>query len=60
MSRFESVIDEEDGTAVCHRTTFGSTVKYVNSDHFKYAQFDVSFGEIKAYFDNARSRGWRC
>ena len=25
---FESVIDEEDGTAVCHRTTFGSTVKY--------------------------------
>ena len=54
---FESVIDEEDGTAVCHRTTFGSTVKYVNSDHFKYAQFDVSFGEIKAYFDNAEVEG---
>lgn len=54
---FESVIDEEDGRSVYHRTTFGSTVKYVNSENFKYAQFDASFGEIKAYLDNAKIEG---
>lgn len=54
---FEAVIDEEDGTSVYHKTTFGSTVKYVNSEDFKYAQFDASFGEIKAYFDNAKVQG---
>ena len=54
---FESVIDEDDGTSVYHRTSFGSTVKYVNSDDFKYARLDASFGAIKAYFDNAQVRG---
>ena len=29
----------------------------MNSENFKYAQFDASFGEIKAYLDNAKIEG---
>ena len=35
------------------RSAFGSSIKYVNSDDFKRARLDCSFGGLKVYFDNA-------
>lgn len=34
-------------------TSFGSSIKYVNSDDFKRARLNCSFGGLKVYFDNA-------
>ena len=36
-----------------HETTFGSSIKYVNSDDFSQANLSCSFGAMKIYFDNA-------
>ena len=35
------------------RTSFGSSIKYVNSDDFNRARLDCSFGGLSVYFDNA-------
>lgn len=50
---FERVVNDTDGTAVTFSTSFGSAVKYVNSENFEYASLECSFGAIKVYFDNA-------
>ena len=42
-----------NGNKVFFRTSFGSAVKYVNSDNFEYASLECSFGAMKVYFDNA-------
>lgn len=42
-----------DGNKIFFRTSFGSAVKYVNSDNFEYASLECSFGAMKVYFDNA-------
>lgn len=49
---YESVetITEND---VEFRTSFGSSIKYVNAGDFKRARLDCSFGGMKVYFDNA-------
>ena len=46
-------VDVEDGSKISYGTSFGSSIKYVNSDDFKQANLDCSFGAMKVYFDNA-------
>jgi predicted membrane protein len=48
-----SVINEQDDTVVNCTTSFGESIKYVNSDAFERANIKCSFGEMKVYFDNA-------
>lgn len=43
----------DDESEVYVKTSFGSSIKYVNSNNFKKAKVDCSFGSIKLYFDNA-------
>ena len=50
--KFEK-IDVEDGSHVGFNNSFGSTIKYINTDKFEQADFNCSFGTMKVYFDNA-------
>jgi predicted membrane protein len=50
---FDEVIDQEDGNSFKCETTFGSSIKYVNSDDFTQGRIRCSFGAMKVYFDNA-------
>jgi len=50
--KFEK-IDVEDGSYIGFKTSFGSSIKYINTDHFEQADLNCSFGEMKVYFDNA-------
>ncbi len=50
---FERVENGEDGNNIYCKSNFGSTIKYVNSDDFQYANLESSFGAMKVYFDNA-------
>jgi len=50
----EIVIDVEDNSNVRHRTSFGASAKYINSDDFKQADLECSFGAMKVYFDKAK------
>ncbi|MDR0854185.1 MAG: hypothetical protein LBN34_07440 [Clostridiales Family XIII bacterium] len=52
--RFEDVIDGPDGDEIYTRASFGSTIKYVNSENMKKAILECSFGAMKVYFDNAK------
>lgn len=49
----EEVIDIPDEEVIHFSNSFGGTIKYINSDNFKKANLETSFGEMKAYFDNA-------
>lgn len=51
-SEYET-IDLEDENHVKLRTTFGGSVKYINSSNFKQADIECSFGGMEVYFDNA-------
>jgi predicted membrane protein len=46
-------IDVEDGSDVRFDTSFGASIKYINTDEFEHAEFSCSFGALKVYFDNA-------
>ena len=50
--KFEK-IDIEDESNVGFKTSFGASIKYVNTDKFEQADFNCSFGAMKVYFDNA-------
>ena len=50
--KFEK-IDIEDGSDVGFKTSFGASIKYINTDSFEQADFNCSFGAMKVYFDNA-------
>ncbi|GLB29840.1 hypothetical protein LAD12857_17630 [Lacrimispora amygdalina] len=50
---FTEIIDQDDGKSFHFETTFGSSIKYVNSDDFSQANLNCSFGAMKIYFDNA-------
>jgi len=50
---YSEVIDQQDGNSFKFETSFGSSIKYVNADDFKYADLDCSFGAMKIYFDHA-------
>ena len=43
-----------EGNKIFFRTSFGSAVKYVNSDNFEFASLECSFGAMKVFFDNAQ------
>jgi predicted membrane protein len=50
---FDNVINEEDGRETNCSTSFGSTMKYINTDNFEKANIKCNFGAMKVYFDNA-------
>lgn len=50
---FEEIINEEDGENIRHSVSFGSCIKYINTENFEYARLDCSFGAMNVYFDNA-------
>jgi predicted membrane protein len=50
--KFEK-IDVEDDSHVRVKSSFGASIKYINSDNFEQADLECSFGALKVYFDNA-------
>ena len=50
---FESVVNQADGSEISDRVSFSSKIRYINSENFKRAYIDCSFGAIQFYFDNA-------
>lgn len=42
-----------EGKSINLKTSFSGSIKYINSDDFKTAYLDCSFGSMKVYFDNA-------
>lgn len=46
--------DMQDESRIAMDTSFGSSVKYINTDKFVQADLDCSFGALKVYFDNAK------
>lgn len=50
----EDVIDVSDESYIKQVTRFGATTKYVNSDNFKRAELECSFGAMAVYFDKAQ------
>ncbi len=49
----EDDVESYDGESIRIDNSFGSAIKYVNSDNFCKADVDNSFGELTVYFDNA-------
>lgn len=41
-----------EGEKVYLKTSMGSSIKYVKSDNFQYAEIKNDFGSMKVYFDN--------
>lgn len=53
------VEDDVDGQSVRVSNTFGAKSKYVNSEAFRKAEIENSFGECNVYFNNAILAGDR-
>lgn len=53
----ESEVIGEDANYMKYETTFGDSIKYVNSDDFKRLDLECTFGGMKVYFDNAIIQG---
>ena len=51
--QFDKVINEPDGNVVNCSVSFGSSMKYINTDNFEKANIKCSFGAMKVYFDKA-------
>lgn len=51
--RAEAVTENVDGGQVTFETSFGESIKYINTDDFQSADLKCSFGSMKVYFDNA-------
>lgn len=51
---YDEVIDGADDNNIEVFVKLGSTIKYVNSDNFKYAHLTNTLGGMKVYFDNAK------
>ena len=49
----EKVFNEADGEVVRFSNSFNAATKYINTDAFVNGDFNVKFGEMKIYFDNA-------
>lgn len=47
------VFNEADDEIIHFDNSFGSSIKYINTDSFVKGSFETSFGEMKVYFDNA-------
>lgn len=53
VDKGKKIFNEQDGEVLHFENSFGSSVKYVNTDALVNASFENSFGEMKIYFDNA-------
>ncbi len=51
---YEKIIDMPDSNVVDVRVSFGSSIKYVNTQEFQRADLNCSFGAMKVYFDRAK------
>lgn len=54
---YDQVINVEDESNIKMNVNFSSSIKYINSDDFKTADLNCSFGAMKIYFDNAKMLG---
>lgn len=50
---FSASTEQVTGERIMFQTSFGSSIKYINTDNFEYANIRCSFGATKVYFDNA-------
>lgn len=46
-------VETADDAQIHFNTSFGGSIKYINSDDFQNAKLSCSFGSMKVYFDNA-------
>lgn len=51
---FQEVVNAPDTDAINFEVSFGSSIKYVNTDNFKKANIGCRFGATKVYFDHAK------
>lgn len=58
IENFDSMEEVRGNTVDC-ATTFGSSVKYINSDDLSCVNVDCNFGAMKIYFDNATIQSGR-
>lgn len=49
-----TVIDEPDSSHIRHNTSFGASTKYINTESFKQADLNCSFGALSVYLENAK------
>lgn len=49
----EKVFEEQDGEVIQIKSSFGESVKYINTDALVNVNLDNTFGELKVFFDNA-------
>lgn len=54
---FDQVINGVDSDEVNFSVSFGSSIKYINSDDFKIANLKCTCGAMKVYFDNSKIIG---
>ncbi len=54
---FDEIINTKDENIVDLNVSFGSCIKYVNTDKFQRANIGCSFGAMKVYFDTAKIAG---
>jgi len=54
---YEKVINDKDEDTVYVDVKFGSSIKYVNTDTFKEANLNCSFGSLAIYFNDAKIKG---
>lgn len=52
-------INVEDEGHIKLDTSFGGSIKYINSEKFEQADLGCSFGSMKVYFDNAKLNNGR-
>ena len=48
-----NIIDYKDESTINDKISFSGSVKYINSDDFKQADFECTFGGLEVYFDKA-------
>ena len=51
---FGEVINDQDANVVDFNVSFGSSIKYVNSNNLEKANFSCTLGALKVYFDNSK------
>lgn len=54
-----STINLEDDNHIRLDTSFGGSIKYINTDSFERADLSCSFGSMKVYFDNSKLKNGR-
>lgn len=53
----EETVETIDQAQMQFNTSFGGSIKYVNSEDFQSTRLKCSFGSMKVYFDNAVIKG---